>query len=290
MFKLLDTKLLKVTPKVAEAHRDMASAPCDRRLSPERLRYLRKELFAGSLRPVTWATVVCAETSTEYRVNGKHTSHVLSEAEPNASSCFAFLERYACDTLEDVARLYATFDSRKSARTPGDIYMAFAGSDPVLAGLPNSLIRQAVSGIAFATWEHSDANASPEEKALKLLEHSAFATWLHPLVANKHVSSHIRRAATVAAMFRTWRKAPREAAEFWEFVRDGSGADHKAPDRRLYKYLLETGLCRVSHGGTRRIATDHELYVKSLHAWNAWRRGEPTNMKYHAAAKTPAVV
>jgi hypothetical protein len=32
------------------------------------------------------------------------------------------------------------------------------------------------------------------------------------------------------------------------------------------------------------------MFVKCLHAWNAWRRDTVTDLKYHAQAKIPAAV
>jgi hypothetical protein len=31
------------------------------------------------------------------------------------------------------------------------------------------------------------------------------------------------------------------------------------------------------------------MYVKCLHAWNAWRRGEATSLQYYAKAPLPDV-
>jgi hypothetical protein len=35
--------------------------------------------------------------------------------------------------------------------------------------------------------------------------------------------------------------------------------------------------------------SDREFYVKCLHAWNAWRRGEETSMPYYPDKPAPAI-
>ena len=44
-------------------------------------------------------------------------------------------------------------------------------------------------------------------------------------------------------------------------------------------------------GGSNKIkaAPDREFYVKCIHAWNAWRRNETTNLNYYADADVPAI-
>jgi hypothetical protein len=296
MWSLKDKpKTVRVTKALAREFADMEAAPRDRPLSERRLHVYQRLFAQGSFRPCTWVRADCVETGATYRVNGKHTSTLLSGLEP-LPEYYVTLESYNCETLEDVAKLYATFDSKLQSRTASDINLSFAGTVPELAGLSRKAINLTVSGVNY----HLDgAGTAPStkqmaERAEVLFDHADFAVWMQGLFAGsergeRHNSRHLQRASVVAAMFGTWFKAKGPATEFWAAVRDETGESPNLPDRKLARYLLTVG---VNGGmGVRRVrvADGKEIYVKSLHAWNAWRRKENTDLKYYPDKKVPGI-
>ena len=94
------------------------------------------------------------------------------------------------------------------------------------------------------------------------------------------------RGVVVAAMFGCWKKAKGAATEFWVAVRDETGSKPDCPDRKLSRFLLTTNVQRSMT--ERKIVGQREMYVKCIHAWNAWRRKESTSLNYYANAKVPA--
>jgi hypothetical protein len=106
----------RVTKKLAAEFAEMDPAPRDRPLSERRLSVYRSLWSRGLFRPCTWARAYCAETGGLYRVNGKHTSTLLAGLS-EIPEFYVTVEDYQCDTLEDVAHLYGTFDSRLPAGT-----------------------------------------------------------------------------------------------------------------------------------------------------------------------------
>ncbi len=284
----------KVTKKLAKEYAEMEAAPCDRPLSERRLAVYQRILSEGGFRPCTWASALCVETGGLYRVNGKHTSMMLSGLDV-VPEFFVTVEEYECDTLEDVARLYSTFDSQMQSRTAKDIYSSFAGTVPELREVANRTICLAASGMSYKEgWEMKPA----AERAELLLEHPEFVLWLNELwtagrddrVANGYrQSKHLIRQPVVAAMFATWQKAKANASEFWSAVRDETGVSPKLPDRTLARYLLTVGVDSGSGSARVRKAQPREFYVKCLHAWNAWRKGEATNLNYYPDKDVPAV-
>lgn len=287
----------KVTQGLAIKFRDMDPVPHDRPLNPKRIEAYRKMLIAGLFRPVQWATVHCNQTQATYRVNGKHTSSLFAEFDAFPQPVHATIEHYHCDDLDDVARLYATFDSRSQVRTTNDINRAFAAVDPELSELPSKIVNMCVTAIAYSVYGDNYASKPAAERAECLLENEnkLFIGWVHAILGSSNEASrHLWRSPVVAAMHATFRKSRRDANEFWLAVRDGTGTTPKVPDRVLNKFLL-TKAIRKGNGNTsaRRIATmctPREMYVKCLHAWNAWRRDTTTDLKYHAQAKIPAAV
>ncbi len=290
MWSLLDKpKTLEVTRKLAKEFSEMSAPPHDRPLSERRLAVYERALKAGSFRPVSWAKCVCKETGEIYRVNGKHTSTMLSTIDP-LPSFYVVLESYEADTLEDVARLYSTFDSKTQVRSASDINRCFAQSVPELKDLRARVINTAVTAISFSKWQNAYAAIPAADRAEAILDEVEFVIWLSNIIDCPD-GKLLSRGPVAAAMFLSWKKSHKDSSEFWAAVRDATGATPDTPDRRLNKYLVSMSVA-VGNGGSAPIsrkAAPREFFVKCIHAWNAWRKGQPTDLKYHAAAKIPAM-
>ena len=296
-YELVGTpKTEKVTQSMAIRFRDMDPVPHDRPLNPRRVEAYRKMLAVGLFRPVQWATVHCNESQATYRVNGKHTSNLFAEYEELPQSVYATIEHYHCDDLDDVARLYATFDSRTQVRTTNDINRVFAAIDPELSELPTKIINLCVTAIAYCKHGDNYAQIPAAERAECLLDeqNKAFVAWVHAVLGNsgnREGSRLLWRSSVVAAMHASYQKSRRDANEFWLAVRDGTGATPKTPDRVLNRFLLGKavlGSKTARHSSV--LVSPREMFVKCLHAWNAWRRDTTTDLKYHAQGKIPAAV
>jgi hypothetical protein len=296
-YELVGTpKTEKMTRSLAVRFRDMDPVPHDRPLNPKRVDAYRKMLAAGLFRPVQWATVHCNETQATYRVNGKHTSNLFAEYDELPQQVHATIEHYHCDDIDDVARLYATFDSRTQVRTTNDINRAFAAVDPELSEIPTKIINLCVTGVCYVRHGEAYSSKPAAERAEVLLEDDvkSFISFLHEvLVANNDSTRHLWRSPVVAAMYSSFTKSKKAAREFWLAVRDGTGRTPKCPDRVLNKFLLTRSVINVHVKRGKRSATmcpPREMFVKCIHAWNAWRRDTITDLKYHAQAKIPAAV
>lgn len=288
-------KVLVLTKEIAIEFRDMDGVPSDRDLSILRMEAYRKIAEAGMFRPLQWATAYCVETGGTYRVNGKHTSTLFSQDGVKIpKGLVAIVEHFKCDTLEDLAKLYSTYDSRLVTRTTNDINKSFAAIDEDLADLPVAIVSLCVTGIAYSKYGSGYASKPAAERAECLFDprNKQFVRWVAEMVVG-HDSRHIKRGPVVAAMYETWVKSHRAAQEFWLAVRDHSGASPSLPDRKLGKYLL-TRTVNTGNGGRKHMgnsaASPREINAKCIHAWNAWRKGTTTDLKYHAQAKIPSVV
>lgn len=297
-YELVGTpKTEKVTKALAIRFRDMDPVPNDRVLNPKRVEAYRKMLAAGLFRPVHWATVYCNETQATYRANGKHTSNLFAEYDELPQPVYATIEHFHCDDLDDVARLYATFDSRIIVRTTSDINRAFAAIDPDLSSMPSKIVNLCVTAISYCKHGEGYTYVAAAERAECLLDdyNKAFVTWVHDILGNSssEATKLLWRAPVVAAMNASYAKCRRDANEFWLAVRDGTGATPKAPDRVLNRYLLSRVVSDNGNNGKRKksqVVGPREMFVKCLHAWNAWRRDTTTDLKYHAQGKIPAAV
>jgi hypothetical protein len=273
---------------------NMEPAPYDRPLSERRMAVYERILKAGEFRTVTWASVVCKETNNTYRVNGKHTATMLSKMDP-LPEFHVTVERYQADTLQDVTNLYNTFDSTLASRTTNDINLAFARTIRDLDNVPVRLINLTVSAASYLKWGEGQKKIPPAERAEELMDAYPFTKWLYEIVPTGGASQngHLCRAPVVTAMKATYDRMPVKAKEFWTLVKDESAPDRDDPTRVLTRYLLRAALAgggpasNAAHG--KKLVDFREMYVKCLHAWNAWRKGETTSLNYYAKADIPSV-
>jgi hypothetical protein len=293
-------KVQRVTKRLANEFAEMTPAPSDRPLSTRRLDIYKKIIERKEMRPVTWAKAHCLETNDTYRCNGKHTSTLYNSLNLDGHELHVLVEEYKCDTLEDVAKLYATFDSKTASRTAGDINRSFAASVPELAEVTHGNVNLCVAGINYYLAPSAKGGSrvvgqsTPAERAEVLLDHTKFVVWVNDILhGDSNSKKHLRRLAVVAAMCGSYHKNQKAAEEFWCEVRDGTGARPDVPSRKLEKFLLT----HVHAGSGNRVTVnarhkvrDKEIFVKSVHAWNAWRKKENTNLQYHHDKPIPAFV
>lgn len=288
---------VKVTRELAKEFAEMDPAPEDRPLSERRLEVYRRLFAQGNFRPCTWARAHCKETSGVYRVNGKHTSTMLSSLAV-LPDFYVTLEDYDCDTLTDVAKLYSTFDSKLQSRTSNDINVSFAGTIPELRPLNIKTLSTLIAGMAMHVWPTSHESKQPAERAELMFEHVDFMLWSNDILTGgtlpqsrgaKRRNSHLVRASVTAAMMGSYYKNKKDAAEFWAAVRDDTGETPDCPDRVLSRYLLTVSMNtgRGMRTGMKNV-TSREVLVKCINAWNNWRRNERISyLSYRPDAKIP---
>ncbi len=288
-------KTQQVTSELARKFANMDAAPDDRPVSENRLRVYEKLMREGKFRPMTWAAAVCKETGGTYRVNGKHTSILCAELPlKEIPHLYAVVEYYDCEDLGDVSRLYSTFDSKMQSRTVSDINRSFAACVPQLEHIPLHTVNMCISAIWYSSIQKEYGGVPPQERAEVLFDHHDFVAWVDNIIGRKNQFNYLKKYATVAAMYLTWSKAPRIATDFWQEVRDDTGPSPQSPSRVLSRFLLMTygrgnSLRSRRNLMTARPVQPRELFVKSLHSWNAYRMGEQTRLAYHPNAEIPAV-
>lgn len=285
-------KTLRVNKSLAEEFSNMESPPHDRPLSERRITIYNGMLKEGQFRPVSWAKCYCKETGSLYRINGKHTSVLLSRLE-EIPEFYAIIESFVADTLEDVAKLYSTYDSKTMIRNASDIYLSFAAAIPELRCLSQRIINLAVSGLGYAKWLDGYYGVTAAERAELLLDTPDFAIWLDGILSGDNCTrgKPLARFPVSAAMFLTWKKSQKAAEDFWITVRDETGSRPNLPDRILARWLATTSLNSGSGSKKCKNAPPKEFFVKSIHAWNAWRKDRTLgDLKFHPKAKVPVVV
>lgn len=287
-------RTVPATVRLAREWSNMEAARVDRHLSERRLTVYRKMLAEKAFRPVSWAKVHCKETNQEYRVNGQHTSALFSSVdESQLDGVYVVIEEYEADTLEDVARLYGTFDSPNQVRNAGDIYRQFAAVIPELAAIDHKFVGLAVHALALDKWKvfEGGGGVSAMERGELLFDNVDEVLWLYEMLGTqRRTVAHLWRGPVAAAMVGSYRRSKKAATDFWLAVRDETGLSPKMPDRVIAKYLLTHSVNRGLGAGrpARFRIKAKEFYVKCVHAWNAWRKDQTTDLKYFEDAKIPS--
>lgn len=291
-------KVVKATNALAKRFHEMDPAPHDRPLKERIITNLTKAMKEGTFRTCEWSSAYCKETKKEYRINGKHTSTILVGMNGDSPTPRVILTRFECETLEDVARVYSTFDSRLGVRSTGDINKIYAASNPELSDIRIGIITACVYGLSYATWGESYFTRSPEDRAELLLGNVDFVKFIDKLVTGSRQGKatfgveHIRRGPVFTAIYKTFVKSKSDSKEFWEEVRDENDGDNRSPSRVLARWLRSVSVRGTNgKGGVTAKATTapREMIVKCLHAWNAWRADSYTDLKYYAKVDMPEV-
>ncbi len=219
-----------------------------------------------------------------YRINGGHTAwmrvSIPDGAEPLKPVPNVREIVYSVENEAQLRALYSVWD-QGAMRTPGHITKALLVGSDVMAGMASSNIGPLSAGFRIWRWENYNERCSkgiPSE-VVALLQ-GQYAT-LFPVVA-RYLQIHykdalfVKRAATVAAMFATFEKAPQDAPTFWDPVCTGLGLDvHMDPRYQLRRYM-------DSHGHTMQKGKDpvgqEEMFRVAVQAWNRWRKGETVSV------------
>lgn len=286
-------KVLQITKTLATWFAEM---PCyrDRPLSPQRKEWIKEEA-KRALRTFVWAYAI--HDGKEYRVNGKHSSNAFVEmfAAGSAPEAVALVEFYYCDTLEDVAALFATYDSKKSARTTSDINRIFSAASPRLENITSRVLDLCVTGLATAHWGTAASAQSIENRARLMLANEAFCEFMNELLSvDAKDCIHIKRGPVAAAIAATFRKCQADAKKFWIDVRDGANAVNTSPQRQLERYLLSVSIkskAKFKRGGeeiVKKIVDPSEVYARCILAWNAYRTNTATDLRWRLGTKVPS--
>ena len=186
----------------------------------------------------------------------------------------------------ECASLYAQFAGGQT-RTPAQIAWMY-GCQMGWAAWQRKLVTNATSALASIVsgeFNRDVSKLTADQRAELLPENEAVCVWLYEMdVAN---TIHLCRVPVIAAMILTWRKSQKAAGEFWAAVRDGEHLTKADQRYRLREFLLHAAIRQHSGTTITAVVSRTAMHAKCIHAWNAWRSGKPTSLKYHADSAMP---
>lgn len=268
MHKQLSVKAIPLTPELATEFATMNRSPGERPLKKERVAFLAKKIEDGEFHSPTWAFAWLR--GVKYRVNGQHSSHMLSGANGHfPQGLSAVVYEFSCETDFDLAELFRQFDNPESIRSVGDAVNAHAKIEPELEGISKTAISRAVDGIGQYEKLNHGVRLSHIDRARLTHSHKSFIKWYSKYYCDRAFSP----APVCAAMYATSLVDTEDAAAFWQLAKDESHPSTQHPTRLMAKWLRELRSTRMPNAGPQRKYVATEIYERCIHAWNAYRAG-----------------
>lgn len=260
---------------------NMTACPWERALKNHHVEFLIGEMKRGSFRMelVALGSCICKETGLEYRVNGQHTSWARMEvSEKEVKSEHVIVLKYYAETVNDLRRLYASFD-RGTPRTRANVINAYLLDLEQFHGVSQTLIKHVATGIPIWLW--SDYNErrkhAPDDIAfLMQRDHAEVVNRVLGFCSqepNINSIDFLRRASVMAAMLETFSKAHKASEDFWHAVKVGIGFSSPDDPRLRLRNTLMTTKCEVTRE-SKNVADRETMYRWCIAAWNAWRKGD----------------
>ena len=279
MHRHIATEVVSLTKELADNFSGLPTFKGDRSRDTaagrSRIAWLEQLLHDGKFHTPKWATA--ALDGTIYRVNGGHSSAMLANlngAFPKNMQCV--IDRFACETRDDLADLFSQFDPRQSLRRITDKINAHKGVHDDLDSVSPTDIQRITSGIAYYVAHDGDGPHLDEDAKIRLVHREQpFILWASQFSGKRHFSM----TGVAAAMYATWTRHRHEAEVFWEEVRDRSNPSNTNASRMLGEFLIEN-VSKKKYASGAPLWSTRAYFVKSIHAWNAWNRNETTNLRY----------
>jgi hypothetical protein len=251
-FKLVKSEVIPLTPEFAREFRDLAPAPTERELNPNRVQHLRHKAEAGHLITFMWSRVKLPDGQW-MRANGQHSSAMLCELNGEfPEGLRVHLDEYQVDDMTGLAMLFRQFDDRKSGRSAGDVAGAYQNLYEGLRGVDRKSAKLAIDGVAYYRKLEAIAegtNYKTGDDIYGLFDDASLHPYIHWIGEMFSVKTpELKKPQIVAAMYVTYTKNEPEARKFWASVARGGDdfADDTAPATVLDRWLAAMASWRPS--------------------------------------------
>lgn len=301
-FNLTRVRKVDFTLKFAEWYLALPKIPGDRRLDETHALKLAGKIEDGRFisDDVNIATVLVESTCEEYACNGQHTCLARTLFGSGDLQMRVQHSKYSVETIKDAAELYAQFDSPDGKRTFDQVAKPTWSAQGMLDIYRKDVLKYAANSIAFDMVGRKNNSIKTIDRDARIalpIHEEKYVQFLSELLSKMSESSHLHKSPVCCAIFQCWKKSQSASETFWTRVRDGESLTRNMPSMKLRDFLIRTAHKAGRGALEARKATFDEIYVRSIHAWNAFRRaekaGEKPNLKnlvYHAAAKQPLAI
>lgn len=240
-----------------------------------------------------------------FLVNGQHQCNAIIASNETVP---CVLEKYRCSSVIDLADLFRQFEHMPRSVT--DMVKAKAGGlglkwPPHISNLVVSAAaidyiainsQKARKTFSAGASKHGGKAALSKEQRVALLEkYLKEGRFLYEImcyvdgeiIPSNKAARHLQRAPVAYVMFLTMRKNARQAETFWANVRDGENLTKDMPEMRLREFLMSVNSHVTAY--SYRTVKQHEYIYKCVTAWNAFRKGVSTTLRYSPSKDIPVV-
>ena len=282
----------RFTPTFAKKLLEYNDYVAQRNLSSPKVDYLTNKMRTGDF---TFASIAIA-TTTDGRKHIMNGQHQLNTVVQTGIAQDGVLHEFILEGKEgepELANIFAQYDTSGS-RTGAQVAWAF-GAAYKIQSLGKSCVSRCASALAWIEWGDTYHRKSKDERARLLQKARPACKFVGHAAFNGHDadSTHIQRVPVMAAMMRTFEVDAADAEKFWGDVRDGQMLKVNSPQLKIRDWLRRHGVGAVRNssaaipGGK---ACYKEVYDRCLQAWNAYRKGGDTSLRYYADKPSPTPV
>ena len=294
--QIKEPEFFVLNPRRAERFLNMRAMDGDRDVKTRLLNNYANKMRSEEplFHPPTIATAILNYNGREeIRINGQHVC--LSVIQAN-KKLIAVRLRFACDTSEDLSRLYQQFDQGYGTRSLQDFTRIEARTSLNLTW-PIRICSLVVSAAALRTGKQ---NLTKEQKVALLkhnLDQGNFVNYILNTSLSENLTlsdvKHLKKAPIVLGMIFSWEKCQRVAEDFWIRVRDGEGLLKSDPTKLLRDFLMTAtiNIGRKTKFSDRQSVSPHEILYRIAVAWNGFRQKKKMKiLKYYPTKNVPRFI
>lgn len=285
MYQESSIKIITVDKNQAEDFLKMNVFESQRPLSLKHVKKLEREINEGTFRIGEIATAVeHYNDNKKVLVNGQHQ---LMAIRSTGKKIKAVYEIYDVFTPGDLSLLFRKFDNNY-VRTLGQKSVVEARSLGV--DWPNKTISLLTSGLRYKLGD-PDGKRGADFAIEELKNNLKVGDFINTLFSETDDRPyHLMRGPVVHAILLTYEKSQTDSNVFWRQVRDGEGLKKSDPSKCLRDFLLGTSVGFGRGVADVKKVSLHEMTAKCVTAWNAFRKGTNTDLKYYSTKPIPKAV
>lgn len=264
----MEVRLEDLTPELARSFAGMTTFEGERTLKPMRLAFLRRHVKQGTFASPTWADAVLRGTDKRYRLNGQHSSTMLSALAPEEfpKGLKVTIETYEFDSIADDAfSLFDLFDNPKSARDNTDALGIDIAPFEDLRGIDLKFAGKVAAGIACFEAQKKEGGIFHDARRRGVYFYDAdnrtFLLWMWPFRDALHIG--LLNPPVMSEVYSDWTYNAAMAQEFWSLVLYESHSDPDHETRELSRVLKE--MKQAEKG-------PEYFHSRVRKAWNRYRR------------------
>lgn len=222
MIVRIKVESVPLTHELASEFAAMTPVDGERPLKPARLHFLGMHLEHGTFFGVEWHKGVERASGKLYRLNGQHSSHLLSGLEPDKfpAGLLATITSWEFDAPRDTPIIFDYFDNPRSARSNTDKMATYRAEHADLAHIDLDLLVHAANGLyVYNAGLEGGLTLPPRDRGVYFAqaEYRQFARWIDSFKdsLNKWL---LGQPGITAEMFADYNKSESLAIEFWGYV------------------------------------------------------------------------